>query len=142
MSYLSFLQKRLKSLLKGMSAMEGKEVLNTLINRKYFLCTSKSLFFITYKPLFFQGALSSSAVGSIVGLQSEEISQIASEYAERVRTVYCVSWLLHSDLIMTQFYMPYSTVRPAFLELVLKFFLPGEVEINNLVDPLYCFSLN
>ncbi|XP_020609209.1 coiled-coil domain-containing protein 93-like [Orbicella faveolata] len=47
-------QKRLKSLLKGMSAMEGKE-----------------------------GALSSSTVGSIVGLQSEEISQIASEYAER-----------------------------------------------------------
>ncbi|XP_068741621.1 coiled-coil domain-containing protein 93-like isoform X2 [Montipora capricornis] len=30
-----------------------------------------------------QGALSSSTVGSIVGLQSEEISQIASEYAER-----------------------------------------------------------
>ncbi|XP_074622733.1 coiled-coil domain-containing protein 93-like [Acropora palmata] len=47
-------QKRLKSLLKGMSVMEGKE-----------------------------GALSSSTVGSIVGLQSEEISQIASEYAER-----------------------------------------------------------
>lgn len=47
-------QKRLKSLLKGMSVMEGRE-----------------------------GALSSSTVGSIVGLQSEEISQIASEYAER-----------------------------------------------------------
>lgn len=47
-------QKRLKSLLKGMSVMQGKE-----------------------------GSLSSSAVGSIVGLQSEEISQIASEYAER-----------------------------------------------------------
>ena len=37
---------------------------------------------------FFQGALSSSTVGSIVGLQSEEISQIASEYAERVSTEY------------------------------------------------------
>lgn len=47
-------QKRLKSLLKGMSAMEGNK-----------------------------GSLSSSAVGSIVGLQSDEISQIASEYAER-----------------------------------------------------------
>ncbi|XP_068741716.1 coiled-coil domain-containing protein 93-like [Montipora capricornis] len=47
-------QKRLISLLKGISVMEGKE-----------------------------GALSSSTVGSIVGLQSEEISQIASEYAER-----------------------------------------------------------
>ncbi|XP_068741636.1 coiled-coil domain-containing protein 93-like [Montipora capricornis] len=46
-------QKRLISLLKGISIMEGKE-----------------------------GALSSSTVGSIVGLQSEEISQIASEYAE------------------------------------------------------------
>ena len=34
--------------------------------------------------IYFQGALSSSTVGSIVGLQSEEISQIVSEYAERV----------------------------------------------------------
>ena len=40
----------------------------------------------TYNTSFFQGALSSSTVGSIVGLQSEEISQIASEYAERVCT--------------------------------------------------------
>ncbi|EDO46239.1 predicted protein, partial [Nematostella vectensis] len=47
-------QKRLSSLLRGMSIMEGKE-----------------------------GALSPNAVGSIVGLQSEEISQMASEYAER-----------------------------------------------------------
>ena len=55
-----------------------------------------------------------------MGLQSEEISQIASEYAERVCMVYCVSQLLYSDLIMSQFYMPYSTVRSAFLELVLN----------------------
>ena len=34
--------------------------------------------------IYFQGALSSSTVGSVFGLQSEEISQIASEYAERV----------------------------------------------------------
>ncbi|KAK3747013.1 hypothetical protein QZH41_011962, partial [Actinostola sp. cb2023] len=47
-------QKRLTSLLKGMAAMEGKE-----------------------------GTLSSSTIGSIVELQSEQISQIASEYAER-----------------------------------------------------------
>ena len=33
-----------------------------------------------------QGSLSSSAVGSIVELQSEEILQMASEYAERVST--------------------------------------------------------
>ncbi|XP_068741801.1 carbonyl reductase [NADPH] 1-like isoform X3 [Montipora capricornis] len=36
-----------------------------------------------------EGALSSSTVGSIFGLQSEEISQIASEYAERV----CPGWV-------------------------------------------------
>ena len=34
--------------------------------------------------IYFQVALSSSTVGSIVGLQLEEISQIASECAERV----------------------------------------------------------
>ncbi|XP_068743532.1 coiled-coil domain-containing protein 93-like [Montipora capricornis] len=44
-------QKRLKSLLKGISVMEGKE-----------------------------DSLSCNTVGSIVGLQSEEISRIASEY--------------------------------------------------------------
>lgn len=31
-----------------------------------------------------QGKLTASAVGQIVGLQSEEIKQIASEYAEKV----------------------------------------------------------
>lgn len=31
-----------------------------------------------------QGRLTASAVGHIVGLQSEEIKQIASEYAEKV----------------------------------------------------------
>ncbi len=37
-------------------------------------------------PLFnvVQGKLTASAVGSIVGMQSEEIQQIASEYAEKV----------------------------------------------------------
>lgn len=33
----------------------------------------------------FQGRLTASAVGQIVGLQSEEIKQIASEYKEKVR---------------------------------------------------------
>lgn len=32
-----------------------------------------------------QGKLTASAVGQIVGLQSEEIKQIASKYAEKVR---------------------------------------------------------
>lgn len=32
-----------------------------------------------------QGKLTASAVGQIVGRQSEEIKQIASEYAEKVR---------------------------------------------------------
>lgn len=35
--------------------------------------------------VFVQGKLTASAVGQIVGLQSEEIKQIASEYAEKVR---------------------------------------------------------
>ena len=35
--------------------------------------------------MFVQGKLTASAVGQIVGLQSEEIKQIASEYAEKVR---------------------------------------------------------
>ncbi len=34
--------------------------------------------------VFVQGKLTASAVGQIVGLQSEEIKQIASEYAEKV----------------------------------------------------------
>lgn len=34
-----------------------------------------------------QGKLTASAVGQIVGLQSEEIKQIASKYAEKVRAV-------------------------------------------------------
>ena len=34
--------------------------------------------------IYFQGALSSGTVGSVFGVPSEEISQIASEYAERV----------------------------------------------------------
>lgn len=34
--------------------------------------------------MFVQGRLTASAVGQIVGLQSEEIKQIASEYAEKV----------------------------------------------------------
>lgn len=37
--------------------------------------------------VFVQGKLTASAVGQIVGLQSEEIKQIASEYAEKVRTI-------------------------------------------------------
>ena len=37
--------------------------------------------------LLFQGTLTASAVGQIVGLQSEEIKQIASEYAEKVRWI-------------------------------------------------------
>ena len=47
-------QKHINSLMSNMAAMQGKE-----------------------------GSLSSSLVGSIVGLQSEEISQMASEYAEK-----------------------------------------------------------
>lgn len=42
--------------------------------------------------------LSSSAVGSIVELQSEQISQIASEYAERVSRnilLNIYSWFYH-----------------------------------------------
>lgn len=34
--------------------------------------------------MFVQGKLTASTVGQIVGLQSEEIKQIASEYAEKV----------------------------------------------------------
>ena len=46
-----------------------------------------------YRCGLFQGSLSSSAVGSIVELQSEEISQIASEYAERVSPVIFVEFV-------------------------------------------------
>ena len=47
--------------------------------------------------IYFQGALSSSTVGSIVGLQSEEISQIASEYAERVCMEHGGNFALRTD---------------------------------------------
>lgn len=40
------------------------------------------------KCVFVQGKLTASAVGQIVGLQSEEIKQIASEYAEKVRNTH------------------------------------------------------
>ena len=47
--------------------------------------------------IYFQGAQSSSTVGSIVGLQSEEISQIASEYAERVCMEHVGNFALSTD---------------------------------------------
>lgn len=43
-----------------------------------------------------QGRLTASAVGQIVGLQSEEIKQIASEYAEKVSAGFRAR--LHGDL--------------------------------------------
>ena len=47
--------------------------------------------------IYFQGALSSSTVGSVFGLQSEEISQIASEYAERVCMEHGGNFALSTD---------------------------------------------
>lgn len=46
-----------------------------------------------------QGKLTASAVGQIVGLQSEEIKQIASEYAEKVRNNQT-----NSDVILVYFF--------------------------------------
>lgn len=41
-------------------------------------------FELTVTAVRWQGRLTASAVGQIVGLQSEEIKQMASEYAEKV----------------------------------------------------------
>lgn len=65
-----------------------------------FCCLSPPLHCGSDWACVFQGKLTASAVGQLVGLQSEEIKQFASEYAEKVSSSasgqsldcsYCVS---------------------------------------------------
>ena len=44
------------------------------------------IFALKYSCSAFQSRLTASAIGNIVGMQSEQIQQIASEYSDKVRS--------------------------------------------------------
>lgn len=79
-------QKRIKTLMTNMAAMVSEEVrdANALIPVLSDLQLIQDQSELTLTAVCWQGRLTASAVGQIVGLQSEEIKQMASEYAEKV----------------------------------------------------------
>lgn len=79
-----------------MAAMVSEEVQSstlTLLSDRQLI---QDQFELSVTAVRWQGRLTASAVGQIVGLQSEEIKQIASEYAEKVSAGFRAR--LHGDL--------------------------------------------